>query len=113
MCYMEHIFHMQVASKRVLNLLESTAQLVREAEANIEQCREVEGFFSAWQQTKMNTSLFYLTNFSVGMIPIQTFTGWYGMNFAHPGNLNPKLTPNIKPHELACIPHIFLVWNEL
>ena len=78
------MFYIQVASKRVLNLLESTAQLVREAEANIEQCREVEGFFSAWQQTKMNTSLFYLTNFSVGLIPIQTFTGWYGMNFAHP-----------------------------
>ena len=70
----------QVTSKRVLNLLESSAQLVREAEANIEQCQEVERFFSAWQQTKMNTSLFYLTNFSVGLIPIQTLTGWYEYN---------------------------------
>lgn len=31
-----------VSSKRVLNLLESTAQLEKEAEANIQQCHEVE-----------------------------------------------------------------------
>ena len=31
-----------VSSKRVLNVLESTAQLEKEAEANIAQCHEVE-----------------------------------------------------------------------
>ncbi len=39
---------------RMLNLLESTAQLEKEAEANIEQCHMVESFFSAWQESKMN-----------------------------------------------------------
>ena len=150
---------------RVLNLLESTAQLEKEAEANIEQCHEVEVcesaherahacslarthvckhactyaraharaharthihtpkgaalgsaivgaaecgcffispasslctslplffcpplghtgvrsqvFFSAWQDTQMNNQLFWLTNFSVIMLPVQTVTGWY------------------------------------
>jgi hypothetical protein len=148
---------------RVLNLLESTAQLEKEAEANIEQCHEVEVcesaheraharslarthvckhartrarahththtrtpkgaalgraivgseefgcffispasslcpslppffcpslghtgarsqvFFSAWQDTQMNNQLFWLTNFSVIMLPVQTVTGWYAI----------------------------------
>lgn len=34
---------------RMLNLLESTAQLEKEAEANMEQCQMVEAFYSAWQ----------------------------------------------------------------
>jgi hypothetical protein len=34
-------------------------------------------FFSAWQDTQMNNQLFWLTNFSVIMLPVQTVTGWY------------------------------------
>jgi Mg2+ and Co2+ transporter CorA len=35
----------------------------------------------------MNASLFWLTNFSVALIPVQTLSGWYGMNFAIPDGL--------------------------
>lgn len=74
----------EITRHRMLNLLESTSQLEKEAEANIEQCQMVEAFYSAWQESKMNASLFWLTNFSVALIPIQTMSGWFGMNFAIP-----------------------------
>lgn len=72
----------EVTRRRTLNLLESASQLEKETEANIDQCNMVESFFSSWLDSKMNSSLFWLTNFSVAFIPIQTLSGWFGMNFA-------------------------------
>ena len=34
-------------------------------------------FISAWQDAKMNASLFLLSQVSFLLIPIQTITGWY------------------------------------
>jgi Mg2+ and Co2+ transporter CorA len=70
-----------VSRKRAHVLLESTKQLEKEAEANMEQCRHVEAIYSGVQDAKMNSSLYFLTRLSMVCIPVSTISGWYGMNF--------------------------------
>jgi Mg2+ and Co2+ transporter CorA len=73
-----------VSRMRAHVLLESTTQLEKEAEANMEQCRHVEAIYSGVQDAKMNSSLYFLTRLSMLCIPVQTISGWYGMNFEMP-----------------------------
>jgi Mg2+ and Co2+ transporter CorA len=73
-----------VSRMRAHVLLESTTQLEKEAEANMEQCQHVEAIYSGVQDAKMNSSLFFLTRLSMLCIPVQTISGWYGMNFEMP-----------------------------
>jgi Mg2+ and Co2+ transporter CorA len=70
-----------VSRMRAHVLLESTKQLEKEAEANMEQCRHVEAIYSGVQDAKMNSSLYFLTRLSMVCIPVSTISGWYGMNF--------------------------------
>jgi Mg2+ and Co2+ transporter CorA len=73
-----------VSRMRAHVLLESTAQLEKEAEASMEQCRHVEAIYAGVQDAKMNSSLYFLTRLSLLCIPVQTISGWYGMNFEMP-----------------------------
>jgi Mg2+ and Co2+ transporter CorA len=73
-----------VSRMRAHVLLESTKQLEKEAEANMEQCRHVEAIYAGVQDAKMNSSLYFLTRLSLLCIPVQTISGWYGMNFEMP-----------------------------
>ena len=65
-------------AKEVVN---EAVSLEKEAEANMEQCRHVEAIYSGVQDAKMNSSLYFLTRLSLLCIPVQTISGWYGMNF--------------------------------
>jgi len=70
-----------VTGHRLETVLASTNQLEQELESYIACCNEIESFFQAYQDARMNSTLFTLTTATVGFLPIQLLTGIYGMNF--------------------------------
>lgn len=52
----------------------------------MEQCSGVESFYEGFQEKLQNATLYVLTIASVAIMPAQTMTGMFGMNFAEPGS---------------------------
>jgi len=65
--------------------------MVEVSEAYMQQCLDIEQIFDSHQEKQLGNTLYLLTIATVTILPIQTMTGLFGMNFIredHEGDPN-------------------------
>ena len=73
--------------------------MVEVSEAYMQQCLDIEQIFDSHQEKQLGNTLYLLTIATVTILPIQTMTGLFGMNFIREDPEGPPTLPLLR-HEV-------------